>query len=257
MTEPCHPDVFLRELVLQGDPDSYRVTLAVCDAPGQGLDLMGGGFLHPEELDHYQGLQSERRRQSYLLGKYVAKRAVSGFIGDENLTSIRIQTGIFHQPVVVHPIARNLQTSVTHCDDLGAAVAFPETVPIGLDVERIRFQRQDVMERVMTPRELDLVTKLPYAQATTLTLLWTLKESLSKALKTGLLTPFQVYEVAKVEASGRVFKSEFCNFNQFRSLSFIYRDFVFTVTYPGRLELSMQAIRKLVEELNLAAFKRP
>lgn len=56
-----------------------------------------------------------------------------------------IDRGILHQPLIVHPAALNLQVSISHCDELGAALVFPEALPMGLDVEHIRPARQAVL----------------------------------------------------------------------------------------------------------------
>jgi 4'-phosphopantetheinyl transferase len=95
---------------------------------------------------------------------------------------IFIQAGIFQQPVVVSG-KHNLQVSITHCDDFGAALAFPETDPMGIDIERIGPAQRAALERQMTEAEKERMNFLPVAYDMGITLLWTAKEALSKVLK--------------------------------------------------------------------------
>ncbi|MDO8987285.1 MAG: hypothetical protein Q7V14_03570, partial [Coriobacteriia bacterium] len=51
--------------------------------------------LHPSEMEHFTGLTHLRRQQSYLAGRYVAKRALSCYLGGVGMRDIEITNGVF------------------------------------------------------------------------------------------------------------------------------------------------------------------
>lgn len=250
MFEKRNLDELTRELVFRADNELYRACLVARDCPllNQCPELLS--CLHPDELQYYNTLQFARRRRSYLLGKYTAKQATAGFLGEEKLQRIRIDHGVFLQPLVVHPRARDVQVSVTHTDSLGVAIAFSQAIPMGIDVERIYPHRQQVLESILTEKELGLVRGLSHSPVTSLTLVWTVKESLSKALKTGLLTPPHVFEINNITAFEKILLSKFSNFPQFTAVSFFFRDYVCSVTYPSSIDFPMVAIPALLASLD-------
>ncbi|NRS16251.1 4'-phosphopantetheinyl transferase superfamily protein [Brevibacillus sp. HB1.4B] len=243
------PQIFTKEFVIKGKDREYRASLCMgyFSVPADFLKIVK--FLHPKEFEYYFQLEYERRVKSYLTGRYVAKRAVSFLVGDESLERICIEQGIFHQPVVNLPNATNVQVSITHCDDLAAGIAFSEELPMGIDMERISVDRNKVLETQMTVKESSLFSCLPYSYETTLTLFWTVKEALSKILKTGLTTSFHIYEISQVEARDGVVYSLFENFPQYRTASFILGDYVCSITYPKKTEWSVAVVKDVLQEI--------
>lgn len=243
------PQIFTKEFVIKGKDREYRASLCMgyFSVPADFLKIVK--FLHPKEFEYYFQLEYERRVKSYLTGRYVAKRAVSFLVGNESLERICIEQGIFHQPVVNLPNATNVQVSITHCDDLAAGIAFSEELPMGIDMERISVDRNKVLETQMTVKESSLFSCLPYSYETTLTLFWTVKEALSKILKTGLTTSFHIYEISQVEARDGVVYSLFENFPQYRTASFILGDYVCSITYPKKTEWSVAVVKDVLQEI--------
>ncbi|MFC8688789.1 4'-phosphopantetheinyl transferase superfamily protein [Brevibacillus porteri] len=170
-------------------------------------------------------------------------------VGEDSLERICIEQGILHHPVVNIANTTNVQVSITHCDDLAAAIAFSEELPMGIDIERINADRNKVLETQMTVKESSLLSCLPYSYETTLTLFWTVKEALSKILKTGLTTSFHIYEISQVEARDGVVYSLFENFPQYRTASFILGDYVCSITYPKKTEWSVAVVKDVLQEI--------
>lgn len=243
------PGTFIEKLVLKGTDGNYRASLCLYYSPFHDEYLQAIKCLHPKELEYFLTLKFERRIKSYLAGRYSAKRAISFFVKDENLDRILIEQGIFHQPIVVHPNKKNIQVSITHCDDLGAAIAFSEELAMGIDIERISDDRKNVLEAQFTVREKALIKFLPYSYEVGLTFLWTAKEALSKILKTGLTAPFHIFEINKIEIKNSAIISFFENFPQYCTVSFIFGRYVCSITYPKRTELSIEAVRDLLHDV--------
>ncbi len=250
------PQIFTKEFVIKGMDREFRASLCMghFSVPADFLKIVK--FLHPTEFEYYFHLEFERRVKSYLTGRYVAKRAVSFLVGEESLERICIEQGIFHHPVVSLPNTTNVQVSITHCDDLAAAIAFSEELPMGIDIERISGDRNKVLETQMTLKENSLLSCLPYSYEATLTLFWTVKEALSKILKTGLTTSFHIYEISQVEARDGVVYSLFENFPQYRTASFILGDYVCSITYPKKTEWSVAIIKDVLQEIEQSMTNR-
>ncbi|ASJ54826.1 phosphopantetheinyl transferase [Brevibacillus formosus] len=250
------PQVFTREFVIKGTNREFRASLSIgyFSVPADFFKMVK--FLHPKEFEYYFQLEFERRVKSYLTGRYVAKRAVSFLTGEDSLDRICIEQGILHQPVVNLPNTANVQVSITHCDDLAAAIAFSEELPMGIDMERISVDRNKVLETQMTVKESSLLSCLPYSYETTLTLFWTVKEALSKILKTGLTTSFHIYEISQVEVRDGVVFSLFENFPQYRTASYILGDYVCSITYPKKTEWSIAVVKDVLQEIEQSMTNR-
>lgn len=67
--------------------------------------------------------------------------------------------------------------------------------PVGCDIEEINRGDLKIARRFFAPRELEQMIARPDRQQETFCRIWTLKESLLKALGTGLLTPMNAYTV--------------------------------------------------------------
>lgn len=250
------PQVSTKELVIKGTDREFRAGLCIGYFSIPADFLKAVKFLHAKEFEYYFTLEFERRVKSYLTGRYVAKEAVSFLSGEKSLERICIEQGILHHPVVTLPNTPNIQVSITHCDDLAAAIAFSEELPMGIDIERISVDQNKVLETQMTAKESSLFSCLPYSYETTLTLFWTVKEALSKILKTGLTTSFHIYEISQMEVRDGVVYSLFENFPQYRTASSILGSYVCSITYPKKTELSVAVVKDVLQEIEQSMTNR-
>lgn len=228
---------------------SYRVCISACHIPliencTEAIDL-----LHPNEVEYFSSLQYERRQRSYLLGRYSAKRAAAVLIGEDRPDKIMIDRGIFTQPIVVHANHSNIQVSISHCDNVGISIGFPEAMPMGIDIERIDNRKIETLAAQMTALEQEAVRWLPYSASVKLMLLWTAKEALSKILKTGLIINFRFLEIDHFEIKDGLIYSCFEGFPQFCTLSYIVGDYVCSITYPKRALFANETLHGLRQNL--------
>jgi len=168
------------------------------------------------------------------MGRYAAKQAVAALCVEKDLRTISIEHGIFSQPVARNPWRQNIQVSITHCDDIGAAVAFPEAHPMGIDLEKVQDRHRAVLEKQLTAHEKTLFTSHFTSYQEFLTALWTVKEGLSKILKTGLTTPFSIFEVAKIGSEADKTFFEFKNFIQYRATTINLNGYVLAIVFPKK-----------------------
>lgn len=245
---------FVDEITLNGTGRRTKANICFCYFPFQNNYQEAEKYLHPKEQEYFSMLKFEKRKRSYLMGRYTAKKAISAFADEENLKSILIQKGVFDQPVATCSSKQNIQVSITHCEDFGAAIAFHEALPMGIDIEKVDPNRSNVIEAQMTDEEKRLVKVLPYTTDIAYTLFWTAKESISKILKTGLTTPFNVYEINKVDDAGDYIISHFKHFTQYYTVSFQLGNYICSITYPRNTEIDIN-IKALKKMFNFPAEK--
>lgn len=189
--------------------------------------------LHSTEKAHYESLKFERRKQSYLLGRIAAKTAVSALLEISNPASFSIGFGIFHFPVV-KGLNENTQVSISHCDDIGIALAFPEEHPLGLDIEKINDQRLEAIKSQLADEEKLLLEGYALPPITGFTLAWTIKEALSKVLRTGLTADFKILEISSIKGSAQEYTSTFRYYDQYKALSWHSDDYACSVILPRK-----------------------
>lgn len=227
----------------------FSANISFCYVPFHENQLNPAQLLHEKELAYYRSLQFDRRKKSFMLGRYAAKTAIYELVGNERHSHVLIDWGVLNQPIVIHPTQKNIHISLTHCDDLGGAIAFPEFIPMGLDIERIDAKRLRTLGIQMTERERDLVPESLLPHITMLTLLWTAKESLSKILKTGLTIPLQLLEIGEITPCGKGFISRYRNFPQYDAVSFVFDYYVCSITYPRQQEFPFKELENFIAQV--------
>jgi len=228
--------VYIEELRLIRSKNIYTAMLCCCYFPRK-MDYEGVvPYLHTQELSYYNTLKYEKRIRSYLMGRFVAKKAVGALISEQNMTNIFIDHGIFNQPIVIAN-GKNIQVGISHCEDFGVALAFPETHPMGIDLEKINPHQRDALEGQVTEWEKRNIGCLPITYDMGLTLLWTAKEALSKVFKTGLMTPFDVFEICKIELCDYYIACYYKNFPQYKVISFTMNDYMCSIVHPLKTQL--------------------
>lgn len=240
-------------LPLQQKNLSLEIGFCLSHVSFQHLKEDPNSFLHPLEETYFSGLSYPRRQHSYLLGRYCAKQAIKAYYKDFDLRNIAIESGVFDHPVVTYMPGPPLQISISHTDTLGAALAFPETHPMAIDVETICPSKGDAIKSELSPAEQKLwfhLRKEKGDEAAQLTVLWTVKEALSKALKCGLTVPFEVLEVEVIREQENFVISTFKNFKQYQALSFCLDAHVCSIVYPIRtsLKIDVEDIKKNLQE---------
>ncbi len=197
-------------------------------------------FLSPSETKRWKELPSAKRQFSYLCGRIAAKNALRRLLPSVDPRSIDIEQGVFAQPVVSSAAAHGLQVSISHTEGIAGAIAFPEKHPMGLDLETICPEEDHTIRSQLTEKEIKKHQELPYAGPVAYTLMWTIKESLSKVLKCGLTTPFSVLEIDTINYDGPVLVSTFSNFAQYKGLSVILDDLVLSIVLPKQTDLKLE-----------------
>ncbi|WP_025025491.1 4'-phosphopantetheinyl transferase family protein [Caldalkalibacillus mannanilyticus] len=232
----------LKPIILHRADRLRKAILCFIHCPNHSGALLPELFLHPTELEYFQTLKHERRKKSYLLGRLAAKKAIGELAERKDLSSIHIQSGIFTQPIITSPVLQNVQVSIAHSEDYGVAIAFPEEHPMGIDIEEVDEEKKDVLAEQLTESEKQMIKVTDGTDIEKMTVLWTVKEAISKILKTGLMTPLAVYELSKIEKEGaHTYKSFYTNFGQYKAVSYVLHGFAYTLAYPKNTEIDFTA----------------
>lgn len=235
----------VEKLALQRADGLYPAAIAVTQHSLAQLKEIRHSFLHQEELDFFGTLKLPKVQHSYLLGRYAAKTALSAFMSEVVLPDTKIVSGIFQQPVLHLSGAGNIQLSISHTTEMGIAVVFQEGHPMGVDVEAVNAEQADTIKGVITPHEKDKLLDIDGDENKSLTVLWTIKEALSKVLKTGLMTPFHLYEIEDIEHKGNVIVCSFINFPQYQSISWVSKGHAWSIVLPKKSSLDTAVISRL------------
>lgn len=163
-------------------------------------------FLNQAELAHWQTLRVENKRQSALQGRIAAKRALGAALGEDDFTKIEIARGTFGQPLVRHPRALGIDVTLSHAHGLAVALAYPDALPMGIDLEQVAAASAQTVLAEMQLSEAERVwlaqqgaAPFPIDQATACGMLWSAREALGKSLKTGLNSPLGVFALDKLD----------------------------------------------------------
>lgn len=237
------PKVIADDLIFENKGKKIRGGICVCNFSSWNIVQNLENYLHPKEKEYYDTLTVENRMKSYLMGRYAAKKAVLFCTRNNNLESIFIQWGIFNQPIVTGDHCNNIQVSITHSGDYGAAIAFPENLPVGIDIEQVDPRRIDVLENQISLQEKELLKSGLHSYNKKLTMLWTVKEALSKILRTGLTATYDIFEVDKIKYKEDRVVNYFKNFPQYCAISFELEDtYICSIVYPKTVELSLDTV---------------
>lgn len=194
-----------------------------------------GEFLHPEELETFRAAKAERRKISYLLGRYTGKIALGQCLGPGfEASRTLIASGIFNQPVVHCQGMRTPGVSISHSDRLVCSLAYPEEHPMAIDVEEIDEARTRVMMTQIGSEEAALAQSVCPSADMAATVIWTAKEALSKALRCGMTCPYELLQICGFEVSEGFYTGRFQNFAQYKFQSWRRNDSIITIVLPKR-----------------------
>ena len=253
----------LQTLELRRGTDVRRAVFAVIDDTAllpfsAAPELM----LSAAELAQYAHLHFAQKRQAFMLGRLAAKSALGAMLEESAWPNISIRAGVFGQPLLTHPRALGVDVTVSHSNGMAVAVAFPADWPVGIDLETIASNALATVLAALdaSPEEQAWLAAEPISRPagseqseggprpegwgalTSCGLLWTAREALGKALKTGLSSPLGVLSLCdfkRVDADSNVkpWTGGYVNFPQFRWLAQAFGERMLTLCLPREIEL--------------------
>ncbi len=197
-------------------------------------------FLTESETRQYNGYEFKKRKDDFLLGRFGAKVALSRFTGISDVLKFEIRSGIFNQPVVRSSSIEPLFLSLSHSNGQSFALVCDLVNPICIDCESIVEIAINTIVATLGPLEKELTSSFSdrLDSAVLPIVIWTLRESLGKALNCGLSVKNGVLEVAKLSSfSDSILKSEYLNFSHYRGISLTNKSMILSLSVPRDIEV--------------------
>ncbi len=149
-------------------------------------------WLSPAEVDCLDKLKFVKRRADWRLGRWTAKRAIVACLNwprhPRILARIEIVASPSGAPEARLPhLATPVTISLSHRAGIAVCAVATAGVKLGCDLEMIEHRSPAFVADYFTPLEQSLISRAtPTEQPALVTLLWSAKESVLKALREGL-----------------------------------------------------------------------
>jgi len=194
-------------------------------------------FLNHRELQDFLQLRLQRRKYSYLLGRFTAKKVLDHFIPEFTMTDWWISAGVFTQPILFGPKSSTIQMSITHTLRYSYVLIYPVHHPMAVDAEQIKSGNFEKIYSQLTLSEREYCRSFSSADMMA-TMHWTAKEALSKTLRTGMMTPYNMFEIEHTEFKEGLWYQYFRNFAQYKAVSLESKRQIVTIVIPKNTESS-------------------
>lgn len=149
----------------------------------------GHDWLSPRELAVLSDMRFTRRRSSWRLGRWTAKRAIvsrlGGVLSPADVEIVAASDGAPESYVFGRPSP--VRASISHCDTSSLCALAPRGVLVGCDVETVEERGPMFARDYFTHSELRRVLREKgESRALAETLVWSAKEAALKAIREGL-----------------------------------------------------------------------
>lgn len=218
---------------LRSDLHDYKVRMIIVTAL-KSLETEQLDFLDEKDIDYINRVRNEEHRQDMILGRFAAKEAVAGLMSVER-NQIAIKKGIFNQPFVVGNCFSNAQVTVSHSANYGIAIAYPEDLIIGIDMEK-KIEGEKLGGIKLSEYEKDMMEKLCIDR----TLFWTVREALIKCLKVNIFFTAEMMELTDIKRNAKTVTGSFRHFKQYAFHAFLYTGRVVAIVYPAGMTLQVE-----------------
>lgn len=196
--------------------------------------------LHPQERKVFEGLTYPDRQHSYLLGRMCAKLALIQLNTSLLNYDININNGVFEFPYVAEP-ALSQEISISHSGDIAIAIAFNPAEPMAIDIENINVARVATIHSQLLTSEIELLQTLDLDITAASTMFWTIKESLSKVLRCGLLLDLKLLEITDVVKDQKMYRANFKNFPFYSVIAFKIDNSFCAIVFPQKRLININA----------------
>ena len=179
-----------------------------------------------------------------MLGRLAAKSALGAMLTEPDLPRIGVRAGVFGQPLVDHPRSLGIDVTVSHSNGLAVALAYSADWPIGMDLETVAAAAvTTVLDQIdASADEKAWLSAEAISRSAACGVLWTAREALGKALKTGLNSPLGVlslcdFKPVDTDSAAKSWAGGYGNFPQFRWQAQAFGERMLTLCLPREIEL--------------------
>lgn len=87
--------------------------------------------------------------------------------------------------------------------------------------------------------EIELGLECKLSLLLVVTIIWTVKESLSKILKTGLTIDFHILSIKTLTKKGNMYEGTFINYCQYKFNTLIFENYICTIVMPLKTNVNL------------------
>ncbi len=189
-------------------------------------------YLNASELEIFENLKFKKKRKSFLQSRHLSKNILSRYLLETDLTKLIINHGVFTQPIVNYVTNLMPTISISHTNTHTACIASSSKYPTAIDIETISADSKKNILSQTTNHERKNI-KHEEDENTFYTRIWTIKEALSKVLKTGITTPFSIYEINNIIYTKNYTIGRFSNFSQYLAISYHFEKHILSFVIPS------------------------
>jgi 4'-phosphopantetheinyl transferase len=150
---------------------------------------LANDWLSEHERQTLRGFRFAKRRSDWRLGRWTAKHAVAACLGLSSVPvrAIELRPDPSGAPeVFVDGCPAPVSVSLSHRLGRALCVVVPSSSSVGCDVELVECRSDAFVTDYFTPEEQDMVRSAEEDHSLVVTLIWSAKESVLKAVRKGL-----------------------------------------------------------------------
>lgn len=177
--------------------------------------------LSSKEAGIYSKFTSYKRKHEFIAGRIASKKAFFKLTSRdkncfEKFPSVSVLNDESGAPFIENS---DLFVSISHSH--GIAVASVSKQTVGVDIEQIDPKRVSALKRMSEKYSSENVRDLA--------VLWTLKESLGKALRTGITKDFSHYNTKNFHCKNGIYRCDFENFSPFSGIAITDKQYAIAI----------------------------
>lgn len=207
-----------------------------------------------EEIVVFNGFRVSHAKADFLAGRLAAKSALQILLPDTAILDWQMIRGAWHQPCIRGPINNHLVT-IAHSAGVGVAVAFDDRWHCGIDIESLSRCDEETIATQVSPEEARWAKGEGSNNQSRWMMLWTAREALGKALRTGLLLPDALSPTSDWTETETGFSANFQRNDLLSVRSVVASGFVVSQVFPRNatadraIESTMQWLHDSLEKL--------
>lgn len=183
-------------------------------------------IFNKEELLEFYSRKTQVSKTEWLTSRFALKKAFCKYIRKHiPYHEIQITKNNLSLPSI--KTDSSLYCSVSHSKLLGAAIV--SKTKVGIDIEVIKPRSKELASYIASNTEIDLVKQHCRNASEIITTLWTIKESVLKAIGIGLQTPINQIIISEKIGEGFLVQIEYSNTSLFWKVT-VYNNQIFILS---------------------------
>ncbi len=206
-------------------------------------------LLAASERTFLSHIRSERRMESFLLGRVSTKHAYRRYSAINGLRQYRyddlhIEYSCTGKPILFDQEENSgCQVTITHSETMGISLVSDSRFLFGIDLEWKSQKKSDSVRAFLSAEEQELSDG---TQVKDMELLfWSAKEALGKYLGIGLSAGPDIFKIDRTERQGRFYEVSFLNLTRHRVIGYVSTEFVLALAYYERM--SLESLKQMME----------